>query len=99
MGVPMKLFSKNWGPVMVGLIILYLMVTGNRGLWRLYQLQQEKQALTTQIRQLQSDIQRYQEEVSAVGKNPAILEKQAREELNLVRPGEVIYKFSGSQSH
>ena len=84
---------------MVGLIILYLMVTGNRGLWRLYQLQQEKQALTTQIRQLQSDIQRYQEEVSAVGKNPAILEKQAREELNLVRPGEVIYKFSGSQSH
>jgi len=95
----MKLFSKNWGPVMVGLIILYLMVTGNRGLWRLYQLQQEKQALTTQIRQLQSDIQRYQEEVSAVGKNPAILEKQAREELNLVRPGEVIYKFSGSQSH
>jgi cell division protein FtsB len=82
---------------MVGLTILYLMVTGNRGLWRLYQLQQEKNTLTTQISQLQTDIIRYQEEVSAVGKNPAILEKQAREELNLVRSGEVIYKFSGTQ--
>jgi len=93
----MKLFSKNWGPVMVGLTILYLMVTGNRGLWRLYQLQEEKQILNSQIRQLQTDINSYQEEVSAVGKNPAILEKQAREELNLVRPGDVIYKFSASQ--
>lgn len=93
----MKPFSRNWGPIMVGLTILYLMVTGNRGLWRLYQLQQEKNTLTTQISQLQTDIIRYQEEVSAVGKNPAILEKQAREELNLVRSGEVIYKFSGTQ--
>jgi len=93
----MKRFSKNWGPIIVGLTILYLMVTGNRGLWRLYQLQQEKNTLAIQIRQLQTDITRYQEEVSAVGKNPAILEKQAREELNLVRPGEVIYKFSGIQ--
>jgi cell division protein FtsB len=97
MGVSMKRFSKNWGPIIVGLTILYLMVTGNRGLWRLYQLQQEKNTLAIQIRQLQTDITRYQEEVSAVGKNPAILEKQAREELNLVRPGEVIYKFSGIQ--
>lgn len=95
----MKTFSRHWGPVLVGLTILYLMVTGNRGLWRLYQLQQEKQTLNAQIRQLQTDITHYQEEVSAVGKNPAILEKQAREELNLVRPGEVIYKFSETQSH
>jgi cell division protein FtsL len=93
----MKIFSRHWGPVLVGLTILYLMVTGNRGLWRLYQLQQEKQTLNAQIRQLQTDITRYQEEVSAVGKNQAILEKQAREELNLVRPGEVIYKFSETQ--
>jgi cell division protein FtsB len=97
MGVSMKIFSRHWGPILVGITILYLMVTGNRGLWRLYELQKEKQTLNTQIRQLQTDINRYQEEVSAVGKNPAILEKQAREELNLVRPGDVIYKFSGTK--
>jgi cell division protein FtsB len=69
------------------------MITGNRGLWRLYQLQQEKQNLTNQIHHLQEDIARYQEEVTAVNKNPSILEKQARVELNLVRPGEMVYKF------
>ncbi len=95
----MKALSKHWGPLMVAFIILYLVVTGNRGLWRLYELQQEKQILTKQIHQLQTDISRYQEEVSAVDKNPAILEKQAREELNLVRPGEVIYKFSKNPSN
>jgi cell division protein FtsB len=95
----MKSLSRNWGPLIIGAAILYLMITGNRGLWRLYQLQKEKQTLNTQIRQLQADITRYQEEVSAVDKNPAILEKQAREELNLVRPGEMIYKFSETKSH
>ncbi len=95
----MKALSRNWGPLIVGAVILYLVITGNRGLWRLYQLQEEKQLLNSQIRQLQTDITRYQEEVSAVDKNPAILEKQAREELNLVRPGEMIYKFSETKSH
>lgn len=74
------------------------MITGNRGLLRLYQLQQEKQNLTDQIHHLQEDITRYQDEVTAVNKNPAILEKQAREELNLVRPGEIIYKFSKNRN-
>ena len=78
--------------------MLFLMVTGNRGLWRLYQLQQEKKNLTDQIHHLKEDITRYQDEVTAVNKNPAILEKQAREELNLVRPGEIIYKFSKNRN-
>lgn len=94
----MSLFSKNWGPIFIGLTMLFLMITGNRGLLRLYQLQQEKQNLTDQIHHLQEDITRYQDEVTAVNKNPAILEKQAREELNLVRPGEIIYKFSKNRN-
>jgi cell division protein FtsB len=27
-----------------------------------------------------------------------VIEKQAREELNLVKPGEIIYRFSGNSS-
>lgn len=82
--------------MVIGLVAVYLVATGNRGLWNLYKLHGEKQDLTEKIFQLQSEITRYQNEYQAFEKDNSVIEKQAREELNLVKPGEMIYKFTSS---
>jgi cell division protein FtsB len=83
----------KWGGMVIGITILYLVVSGNRGLWNLYKLHQEKTSLSRQVARLKLEISRSENEYHAMEKDPAILEKQAREDLNLVKPGEIIYKF------
>ena len=91
--------QRKWGNVVIGLVVGYLVFSGNRGLWNLYKLHQEKKVVAEQITQLKSEIRRYQEEYQTYEKNTVSMEKQAREELNLVKPGEVVYKFSKEQHH
>ena len=88
--------QRKWGTLVWGFVIVYLVFSGNRGLWNLYKLHQDKIELTQQIAKLHVDIERYQTEYRTLEKNPGLVEKQAREELNLVRPGEMVYKFKGS---
>jgi cell division protein FtsB len=88
---------RKWASLVVGVILLYLFAGGNRGIWQLYKLHQEKQFLTDEIVRLKIDVANYQSEYQTFGKNPISLEKRAREELNLVKPGEIVYKF-GSPS-
>jgi len=89
-------FKKRWIGIVVASILMYLFLSGNRGLWQLYKFHREKQVLTAENTQLKIEISNYQSEYQSFDKNPAILEKRAREELNLVKPDEVVYKFSPS---
>ena len=86
----------RWKGFLVGLVLVYLFVCGNRGLFRLYQLHQDKTSLTQQISQLQSEVLNYQNEYKRFNQDPAAIEKRAREELNLVKPGEMVYRFEAS---
>jgi cell division protein FtsB len=88
--------SSKWGQALTIGVIAYLLISGNRGLWHLYQLHQEKKFLSVEINQLKSEISRNQAEYQSLGKNATSLEKQAREELNLIKPGEMVYKFAPS---
>ena len=90
--------QRKWGSLAVIVFLAYLVFSGNRGLWNLYKLHQDKQNLTEQIVQLQSEIDRYQTEYQTFSKNNSAVEKQAREELNLVKPGEIVYKFGKTAS-
>ncbi len=86
-------FGVRWKSFAVGLVMVYLFVCGNRGLLHLYQLHQEKSSLTEQITQLQSQVLDYQNEYKRFNQDPTAIEKRAREELNLIKPGEVVYRF------
>ena len=88
--------KARWGTALMILGLLYLVFSGNRGLWNLYRLHEEKKDLSEQITQLKTEIDRYhyQEEYQTFDKNPSVFEKQAREELNLAKPGELVYKFA-----
>jgi cell division protein FtsB len=84
---------RKWVRVGIVLSLAYLVFSGNRGIWNFYRLHQEKQNLNEQITHLKNEINRYQAEYQIYAKNNAIVEKQAREELSLVKPGEIVYKF------
>jgi len=92
MGDPVNRRSRWMGMAFVALS-LFLLVNGNRGLWKMAKLQQERRTLSRDVERLRGDVERYRVELSASGSNLAAVEKQAREELNLVKPGEIIYKF------
>jgi len=77
-------------------VALYLVLSGNRGLWNLYQLNQERKILESDIGRLRSGIDRAQKDYNSFGKSDPALEKVAREELNLIRPGELAFRFSRS---
>lgn len=86
--------TKRWINVAIFLVAGYLLFSGNRGIWNLYKLHQEKKSLSNQVVNLKNQIDRCQMECQYFSKNTSVLEKQAREELDLIKPGELVYKFS-----
>jgi len=83
----------------VRLVVLLLLalvaasVMGNRGLIRLYQMHRTKAALAREIEQLTATNAVLAEEVRALRTDPGRVEAIAREELGLVKPGELVYEF------
>ena len=88
---------QRWLIYLLGsLIVLLSLVTivGERGVLHLWRLHGEKDRLDEQNYRLQKENEALRERVYRIRNDNAYLEKLAREELNLVRPGEVIYRFS-----
>jgi cell division protein FtsB len=86
--------------VLSGLIVLLALYTavGERGAIHLWRLRGEKAKLDAQNFRLQKENEALRQRVALVRNNNFYLEKLAREELNLARPGEVIYRFPAAQS-
>jgi len=78
------------------LIILLALITvvGERGVLHLWRLRDEKNRLDEQNFRLQKENEALRQRIYRIRNDNAYLEKLAREELNLVQPGEVIYRFS-----
>jgi len=88
--------SERWPLYVFGtLISLLTLVTivGERGALHLWRLHGEKSNLDEQNYRLQKENEALRLRISRLRNDDAYLEKLAREELNLVRPGEVIYRF------
>ncbi len=78
--------------MLIFLLLVYAVV-GERGAIHLWRLQGEKAKLDEQNYRLQKDNEALREKITRLRSDNFYLEKIAREELNLVRPGEVIYRF------
>jgi cell division protein FtsB len=78
-------------------LLLIHAVVGDRGAIHLWRLEGEKAKLDEQNYRLQKDNAAVREKISRLRTDNFYLEKIAREELNLARPGEVIYRFRSSQ--
>ena len=75
------------------LALVVVSVVGNRSLLRLYQMHRDRAALEREIDQLATANAALAEEVRGLRADPARVEAIAREELGLVKPGELVYEF------
>lgn len=77
------------------LIVLLAVVTvvGERGALHLWRLRGEKIRLDEQNYRLQKENEALRRRIARIRSDDHYLEKLAREELNMVRPGDVVYRF------
>ena len=77
--------------MLVALVVASLV--GNRSLIRLYWMHQTRATLEREIAQLTTNNAALADEVRALRTDPGRVEAIAREELGLVKPGELVYEF------
>jgi cell division protein FtsB len=82
--------------LLVGLAVVSLV--GDRGLVRLYQMHQEKTTLEGEVESLAATIDQLKDEARALRSDAATIEAIAREELGLVKPGELVFQFPTPES-
>ena len=76
----------------IGLLILFAFLY-LPSLSRYFELRQEESRIEHELAGLESQIQALKEEKELLEKDKEYLEKVIREELGLVRPGEMVYKL------
>lgn len=75
------------------IVLLYLFATGNFGFLRILSLYEKREDLIRENRYLtvvQADLEWRKQELA---RNPALVEKVAREKLGLAKKGEILYKI------
>jgi cell division protein FtsB len=100
MKLPFQL-PRRWTLYVLGVFILSLCVltaVGERGVLHLWHLTGEKARLDEENYRLQKENEGLRQRISKLRNDNFYLEKMAREELNLVRPGEIIYRFAPSEA-
>ncbi len=93
---------ERWPVYLLGaLIISIILVTvfGERGVLHLWRLYGEENRLDEQNYRLQKANEALRRRIYRIRNDDAYLEKLAREELNLVRPGDIVYRFPNSEKH
>jgi cell division protein FtsB len=78
------------GSLVVSALLFAFILLGDRGLWDLRRQRQRLANLQTEVSTLAAENTRLEEEVARLRNDPAASEKIAREELNFVRPGDVV---------
>ena len=93
-------FLKHYGPVLLGLLVLVLVVHdvfGTHGFLAMRRTQSEIRKVQTDLDQLNKENMQLEQEVRELKTDPHKIEKIARDELGLAKPGEVIIKIPLSQ--
>jgi cell division protein FtsB len=76
------------------MVLAFFTVAGRHGLLALVQMDAKVAELTGQNSNLESEIVEMKNQIYAVQHSDFALEKHAREELGLSKPGEIVYIFS-----
>ncbi len=91
---------RHYGPALLGLLVLVLVVHdifGTHGFLAMRRTQHEIKKVTSDLDHLNKENLQLEQEVRELKTDPHKIEKIARDELGLARPGEVIIKIPRSQ--
>jgi cell division protein FtsB len=80
-------------PAAAIIFIMFFTIFGERGLLRIYHLNQEKQEINRRLEELRLENEKLKREIEALRTDRRYLESIARRDFGLVRPNEVIYQF------
>ena len=91
---------RRWGPswVVAGVLVVLLgaAVFGDNGILHLRRLRSEVEALHRDVQALEAENERLSRAITELHTDPTVMERIAREELGLVRPGERVLRFPRS---
>ena len=93
-------FLRQYGATLLGLLLLALVVHdifGTHGYLAMRRTQREINKVKADIEQLNKENVRLEDEVKDLKSDPRKIEKIARDELGLAKPGELIIKMPQSQ--
>lgn len=82
-----------WASVLVALVLAAASAMAEGGFRRYWRLSGDVQSLNERNRKLADDNARLRREVDALRDDPRAIERAAREELGLVRPGEIVFSL------
>ncbi len=75
------------------LLLLFSALAFDNSLWRLYQIHKSKEILLAKIHEENQKIFKIKQQLEQL-KNPAYIEKQARERLEFLEKGDLLFVFS-----
>jgi cell division protein FtsB len=84
--------------VLVCIALLVHEIFGQHGILALRREQREVESLRQQIHQLQQENEQLDKQIKALRSDPKAIERWAREQMHLARPGERIYIFPEKDS-
>ena len=87
---PVSVWSVLAASLVLSVLLSGFFFLGERGLWDLRRQRGRLSALQTEVAALHDENTRLEEEVARLRIDPSAAEKIAREELNFVRPGDVV---------
>jgi cell division protein FtsB len=87
---PVKLTTYILGSLSVSVLLLAFFLFGDRGILEARRQKEKLATIQAEISKLALENERLEEEVHRLKTDPAAAEKIVREELNLVRPGDVM---------
>lgn len=73
--------------------MLLLAIFGSRGLMQIYKLKEDRGRIQVSNARLEEENRRLAEQIHRLRHNKEEVEKVAREELGLVKKGEIVYQF------
>jgi cell division protein FtsB len=90
-----QFFRHNWTALLGAALALLLLqdIFGTHGLIAMRKSQKEARQVQQEITSLDQENQKLEENVRALRSDPAAIERIAREEMGLARPGEYIFKL------
>ena len=90
---PLRDKVKKLLSAIIVLGLVYYFLAGNRGLIRLVQMKTEKHRLMKEVAKIEEDNGRSIEDIRSLKYDLRSIERIAREDLGLVKKGEVVFRF------